>query len=532
VILLLAAPALALPTLLALRVDDVGGRRALTIITSSAMATPEVRREGDSLIVPLAASVPPSFVAPGPKPPLTDIGFERGPFGINLRLRLARAVPYSVQHGGSVVQIVFGAEKPVPAAGPAASTTALFQSLFRAAPDPAVASAGSLADQAQPSAVAGEAAVRGFRLGPFRFDPTVAVNYWDGRSSLGETAEPLPNRYLEIQPQLLGELSLLQGRLKLGYEPRLRGYSSIPAVNRRSDRAQAALDAPFGAFTIRGGHTITTGILETTEVDPGREYFFRLGRFTRHQSTAEVQLQPGGRLGLDLGAGRDTVRLDDHAAFFDHETQFLRAAVDYALAPDRQIALGYVFDRIPTPLERPEAASRAHTVDARLYGEILPLLRAEGSVGYRQQSNPNAAFGGRRYRGSVFAFRLLKDFTPGTSLSVSLGRSTPPSSFEANGFYVATSIQAVASSPLPFGFTLRGALGTQRNGYRVVAAAISRPREDRIDGWTLGLGRAFGRHAHLRVDYRAERRESNLDAFDSRARGLVIQVGILASRSS
>jgi hypothetical protein len=529
---ILAAAALALPTLVSLRVEDLSGRPAVVIVTSAAMRRPEVRREGDHLIVPLAASVPPSFVAPGPKPPITDIGFERGPFGFNLRLSVSDTVPYSVRQAGPVTQIVFGPEKALPPPASARlSTAALFQSLFRT-PDPPVAVAGSaFPDQPQASAAA-DSPTRGFRFGPFRLDPTISLNYWDGRSALGDTAEPLQSRYLEIQPQLLGELSLLQGRLKLGYEPKLRGYSSIPAINRRSDRALAALDLPIGAFTLRAGHVITTGILETTEVDPGREYFFRLAPFTRRQTTAEIQMEPGGRLGLEFGAGRDSVRLDDPAAFFDHETQSLRAAVDYALAADRQIALGYVFDRMPTPSERPEAASRAHTVEARLNGEILPLLRAEGSVGYRRQSNPNAAPGGRLYRGGVFAFRLLKELTPAASLSVSLVRHTAASDFEANGFYVATAKQAVASCPLPFGFTLRGALGRQRNGYRVPAAAIGQPREDRIDGWTIGLGRSFGTRAHLRVDYRSERRESNLDAFDSSARGFVFQLGILASHSS
>src|SRR5207245_24544 len=50
-LLLAAAAALALPTLLAIRVDEVGGRRALTILTSDPMRALEIRREGDHLIV-------------------------------------------------------------------------------------------------------------------------------------------------------------------------------------------------------------------------------------------------------------------------------------------------------------------------------------------------------------------------------------------------------------------------------------------------------------------------------------------------
>jgi hypothetical protein len=526
VTLLLAASALALPTLVSLRVEDVGGRRALTIVASGPMAAAEVRREGDHVIVPLPATVPPSFVAPGPKPPLTDIGFERGAFGVSLRLHVARAIPYSVRQDGPVMQIVFGRERPAAVAG-GPTTAALFQSLFRAAPDPAVADAEN---PAAPST--SDAAEAGFRLGPIRLEPAIALNYWEGVSALGETANPVSHRYLEIQPRLVGDVTLLQGRVKLSYEPRLRGFSSLHAVNQRSDRAALTIDQPFGAFALHAEHAISTGFLETTEVDPGREYFFRLGRFTRHLTTASAVLEPGGRMGVEVGGSRETVRVDDRAAFFDHETDSARVALDYALGPERTIALGYVFDRVPTPVERPEAAAHGHTFEARLSGELLPLLKAEGSVGYRQQTSPNAAPAGRRYRGLVSAFRLTKDFTPGSSVGVYLGRSTPLSSFEGNGFYVTTAFQADARTTLPFELVLRASAGRQRNTYRTPAAAIGRPRDDRIDGWIVGFARTLGRRGRVGVDYRSERRDSNLDEFDSRAHGLVLQLGFVVSPRS
>jgi hypothetical protein len=93
-------------------------------------------------------------------------------------------------------------------------------------------------------------------------------------------------------------------------------------------------------------------------------------------------------------------------------------------------------------------------------------------------------------------------------------------------------MQAVANVSLPFGMVMTGSAGRQRNGYRTASAAIGRPRRDRIDGWTVGLGRVLGRRAHLRIDYRTERRDSNLDGLDSRAHGFVFQFGLLASPRS
>jgi hypothetical protein len=41
----------------------------------------------------------------------------------------------------------------------------------------------------------------------------------------------------------------------------------------------------------------------------------------------------------------------------------------------------------------------------------------------------------------------------------------------------------------------------------------------------VGIGRPVTRHAYLRIDYRKERRDSNIDAFDTRSEALIIQLG-------
>src|SRR5207245_1232872 len=109
--------------------------------------------------------------------------------------------------------------------------TDLFKTLFRATPDPAVTTAAPLDGSSSGDSAADEATTRGFGLGPLRLHPSLAVNYWEGVSAVGETAKPQRHRYLEVQPGLVGNLSLFDGRLKLGYEPRLRGFSTVPAVN-------------------------------------------------------------------------------------------------------------------------------------------------------------------------------------------------------------------------------------------------------------------------------------------------------------
>jgi hypothetical protein len=52
------------------------------------------------------------------------------------------------------------------------------------------------------------------------------------------------------------------------------------------------------------------------------------------------------------------------------------------------------------------------------------------------------------------------------------------------------------------------------------------PRRDDILGWTLGVGRQLGWRAFARVDYRRERRNSNLPGYDVTTSGFVVQLGV------
>jgi hypothetical protein len=73
---------------------------------------------------------------------------------------------------------------------------------------------------------------------------------------------------------------------------------------------------------------------------------------------------------------------------------------------------------------------------------------------------------------------------------------------------------------------LRAGVGHHRNRYTIQAAGLTVPRSDEIFGWTVGLGRSFGRWAYLRADYRRERRDSNVDALSNDTESLVVQLGV------
>lgn len=527
---LLAVAVSSPPTVLAVRVDAVDGRRAVRVLATGEMPPAEVRREGDFVVVSLLAQVPPGFAPPRVEPPLQSISVDQGSPGAIIQVQVPADVPYEVRQEGTLLTLFFGEAAPPRSRVSMSNAGDLYRGLFPGAADAVgTEEAGQLVAPIDGGVSGGATDASeespGLLIGPLRVQPSVSLSYLEGDNTVAETPEPVRHRYLEIQPRLVGELSLLQGRLKAGYEPRIRGYSTFPRLDATSHRAYANLDSPFGLLALRASHTLAIGVLETTEVDPGREYFFRLARFTRNQTTLGARMETGGRLDFDLAASRNAVRLDDEAAFFDHETEGLTGAVGYQVNAQLRAALGYSLERVPTPRERPEAASRSRTAFFQLGGEIAPLLSGAIAFGYRSQESPNAGEGGRAYRGLTLGASLTRELSRGTTVSLLGSRITPLSAFEQNAFYVSTSGQTAIDVSLPLSFSFRVGGGYQRNQYKTVASALGRPRDDRILGWTVGLGRGFGRRLYLRVDYRRERRDSNLDFFDGRTGGYSVQAG-------
>ena len=51
-------------------------------------------------------------------------------------------------------------------------------------------------------------------------------------------------------------------------------------------------------------------------------------------------------------------------------------------------------------------------------------------------------------------------------------------------------------------------------------------RKDKLRGIGIGLTRTLTDWAYLRVDYNAERRDSNLDRFDIKTRAFTFQLGL------
>ena len=156
----------------------------------------------------------------------------------------------------------------------------------------------------------------------------------------------------------------------------------------------------------------------------------------------------------------------------------------------------------------------------------MPLLSGRAAAGYAWRESPRAAPGGQRFRGLIFGAQLTRDFGRSAHLVLSGNRSTELSAFEHNAFYVATSLLAVLTAPLPLSLSFSAGGGYHVNRYPTVATALGTPRRDAIVNWTAGLGRRISRWAFVRAYYRRDRLDSNLDFYDQRTPAFYAEQGL------
>ncbi len=428
---------------------------------------------------------------------------------------------------------------PPPAAAPAPEPSPTVEQLYQKILPAPFGGAGTGSESAGGGQVVPEAATRadeerGWRFGFLHFRPAVRVSYIDSDNAFLEAGGPVRARYFQVEPDLgfgigvSGDVGLLGARLRLQLRaevPRLdeavRPPPSDPRRGRGPERAPRAgrdrgRQPPLRARVHGddGGRSRPRVLLPARPVH--REPQRRDG---------DPRTRGAGSSSWARGS-YETLRVEDPAAFFDHRTEGARADARYELGTNLFAVVRYAYARIPRPPDRPEAEATSSTASVGLEGEILPLVRARAFVGFQDQKNPNAGPGGRAYRGTAATVSLTKEFTPSSSLSFTGSRTTYPSAFGANGFYVSDSLALDGNAELPLSAVFHAGVSLQRNAYRVPEAATGIKRRDDLLGWTVGLGRTITRWGYLRADYRHDRRDSNLAAFRTDGRSIIVSFGI------
>jgi len=544
-VLLLSGQVAVAPRLLELRSERFEGRSTVVVVAAGPLADVPVRRDGAEVLVSLPVSAPVLPYPPTVALPLRSLRVERAGGGVRLRIGVAAEVPYEVRREADRVVLLFGvapaAAAPAPGAGAPASagaaaapapippsTLELYRGLFPPSSGPPTDAGDQAGEAPAAPASSGSPADRpdGLSVGSMVLRPSLLVSYVDADVSL-ESPEPTRDRYVEARPGIAAELPLRDGNLHLDYQARVRRGATLDGVNGVSHEANAGLEAPAGpSITLRGQGHFAHGLLETREVDPGGEYFFQLSPFTRWEFGGGARVRPGGRFDVDLSGSLDHVNVEEGGGFFDYERRFAGAGVGMEIGPNRRASLSYAFEQVPASADRPEAESRVHAVSLGIEGEVLALTTGRASLGYTRRESPQAGPGGQVFEGLAFGAQLKREFGRSAYMTLSADRATELSNFEQNAFYVMTSVQATLTAPLPFSISATAGGGYHVNRYLTVAPEIGEPRRDEIVDWLVGVGRTITRWAYVRVDYRQDHRNSNLDIYDQSPHAFYVQIGL------
>ncbi len=412
-------------------------------------------------------------------------------------------------------------EQPAPELrGPV--TADLYQRLFPTG----MAAAGALEEEEPAFDRSGE---EGIAIGRLVLRPYVSASWVDADILAFDNPIPVRDQYLQVSPGVTASVPVFDGVLAAEYEPRFRFFSDIPLVNETSHFAGLRYEVPIGSRVfLRLGQRYTSAILETTVIDPGREYFYNLARYTLWASTALARVDLGPRLFAEAQGDWSWTRFDEAqpGGFFDYDSRTLRAGLGYDVGSDLRATVSYAYERIPPSPDRAIVETNAHSLLGTITGTVLPLTTGSLTVGYRSQTNPLAVSESASFDGFTLGGSIRRELGHSSSIELLWNRSVDPSSYDTNAYYVTNSLGAALSVPLPFEVWSRGSVGWLRNEYPNDAPGLDLPRQDDIVGWTLGLGRQLGWRSWVRADYRRERRDSNLPGLDVTTDGFVVQLGM------
>ena len=503
----------------AVRSEPVGEQHKLSVEANRDWGPVPVRRDGSVVTASFPAVLAKGLIVPPPAPPLEAIELKSAGDTVQLRVTVAPEVGFEVQRRGRELTLVFGApaEATIPE-GISPDLLALYHSLR----PPSASQPDPLGDPAAPEP---EEDLPGVGFGPFRFQPMLLVGYARSQTSIDEPT-PVEDSYFQLEPRLGTQLSLFDGRIRGNYEPQLRGRSKFEKINRPSHEANLRADIPIGTrFVVHASEHYTTSTLDAQEVDPGREYFFGLGRFWRSDTWGGLRMEVGPRLRLIGRAGLNRVRFEEASSFFDYDQRRAEGGAEIDLSEGLTAILTYTHEHVPPPATRPIVESTARSGMFGLRAQ-LALIQLDVSAGYRRHEAPLAGEGGRSYEGLTASARLIKPFGRGTRLTLTGGRGLNLSGFAENAFYVTDNVQATVDAQLPLGLSVRFGGGYHWNAYPTVETAIGEKRRDRLYGWTAGVSRPLTRWSYLRVDYAWDRRESNIPGLDNESSLLLAQLGV------
>ena len=573
------APTPSLPFVVSILNETEGDDVVMRFVLSGPPSSYSATREGDDILVRIAAQPLTALSLPAPNDPIRALALGAEP-GFTLRLTLAEDRPYEIVRDSSSLRLVFKPRvvaavtprpvtpavlEPIPSPTPtpsrtpnrsedpaAVDTADLYRRLFPSTDDPTTL--GTRRTDIGES----ENWYSNFTWLGIQMRPWVSVSYVDGKTTQVQTNTVSADTYWVIQPNLgLGFSPHLGadnenargGQWKINYTPRFRRLADLNLPRLTSHFFDVGLDQPIASLgSIYGNYHFSKGVLETEEIDPGREYGIGLNRvidtslerFRRNSFGVGVRFDFVAETRVDINATKTNVSYGNapedagavigERAFFDYDTRTLNASLQRGLGESRFLSLLFGVHDTPAQKERKQVEGRGYSYGASVEGDIAALTTGRLLFGYRTQKSPNAGAGGQDYKDITYGAQLLREISEDANIGLGADRKLYLSAYAENGFYVADSLRGDVNTKVPLSVFVRGSVGLQTNSYKASPQTNDGTnlvlRHDKIRFWSVGLARSVTEWAYLRFDYTVERRNSNLDRFDINTRAITFQLGL------
>lgn len=507
---LLAAALLAPPAarggVVSVRVEAAPDERTAVVLVLSGAEVPAVaRREGARVLVDVPGEAPEALALPRPRPPVVEMEFEPRPGGAGLVVQLSAPVVCEVRREGREMRLLLD---PPPSAD---DVETLARMLFP--PERRSVQAETVAEVGEEE--------RGARV---RLRPSLSALYATGTNSYDEGPKPTPDSYWDIGPRV----EALGGPARLAYEAHVRGGSQYDAVNSTvTHQVEARLEQQLASDAhLSAGYQFLRGRQQTNAVDPGGEYFYGYQPFRKNTLDGRARIPVGGSTRFVVGGIWDEIRFEDQVGFMDYASWGVEGGLRREIGGQTSLEAVYAHEEVYSASDPNVAGSASDTVDVALTGEVRPMLHVHLLAGLSRRTSPGAPDAAGALDDLVARVNVRREFSDRTALELGYQRSRLISAFEANPSYRSDFLEARSHAPLPFELSLAASLGFRQNSYPLDSAAIGAPRQDRIFGWAIGVGRSLGSRTVAHAEYRWLRRHSNLPGYSSVAHGLLVQVDV------
>ena len=369
-------------------------------------------------------------------------------------------------------------------------------------------------------------AVVGIRVGRFALRPSIDASYVRGSNLLLQSQDTFSDNALLVRGRLTAVLLDSANELEISYEGRYRDFERFELQDNFTNVVNINakfMTTPRSSITF-GNHFIQ-GAFESREFDPGGEVVGNTDPFYRNRVEGIYAMELSERLGGEISGSFNRVEFTEpENDFFNYDQTNLGVSVLYSLSPLTSLVGEYVRETTRPDQTRPEAESDANVVLFGLRGEITPLLSGRVRVGYTNQTFEQSLVP-QSYSGLVADVGLRRQFGVSTALDFSVGRRSRPSAFQQNGFYLSNygTVRFVAPIVEKLRFSVNAAVFG--NNYPLTDVATGIDRRDRTFSGAVGIAYFWMPLSYVSVDYRHDRRDSNLGEFSYRNNAVQFMVG-------